>query len=90
LLAAVQIDTSPMLSSDDVLDMLTGSGELPGSGEERQVADGVDAGRDRSRAGRGMQRENSIEEEEEEGLMMARSPPRAKELGLGIGMGGLS
>jgi len=85
-----------MLSSDDVLDMLTGSGELPGSGEEGQVVDGqvvdrqVADGVEIRGAGRGMQRENSIEEEEEEGLMMARSPPRAKGLGLGIGMDGLS
>jgi len=78
-----------MLSSDDVLDMLTGSGELAATGLGAQDGGGVDGSRDVSGSGRGMQRENSIEEEEE-GLMMARSPPRAKELGLGIGMGGLS
>jgi len=89
LLASVQIDTSPMLSSDDVLDMLTGSGELAAAGLEAQDGGGVDGSRDVSGPGRGMQRENSIEEEDE-GLMMARSPPRAKELGLGIGMVGLS
>ena len=80
----MQIDTSPMLSSDDVLDMLVGNGEdtsTLGTQEQEQALGGVHI----NGPGRGMVRENSIQEEEEEGLMMARSPPRANAFGLGIG-----
>ena len=87
LLASVQIDTSPMLGSDDVVGMLTGREEPVAAESERVETLGGRHGNgpDINGPGRGIQRENSIEEEEEEGLMMARSPPRAKELGLGIG-----
>jgi len=76
-----------MLGSDDVVGMLTGREEPVAAESERVETLGGRHGNgpDINGPGRGIQRENSIEEEEEEGLMMARSPPRAKELGLGIG-----